>query len=83
MRDLGVTKDDDNDGQQEEEKDGQHPSHEKFPQRVKNKILSHVKSPPQQPSSTNDGDDRAPAPPQRRRRDKLRDKLRLSIKHEE
>ena len=73
MRDLGVDKD------ALDRNDEEHQAQEKFPQRMKNRILNHVKSPPQ-PQSAPDGVN--PAPPGRRRRTRMRDKFRLSIKHE-
>mmetsp|Transcript_15092 Transcript_15092/g.26738 ORF Transcript_15092/g.26738 Transcript_15092/m.26738 type:complete len:114 (+) Transcript_15092:237-578(+) len=63
----------------EEDVDRQNQSNEKFPQRMKNTIMSHVKSPP---SSSNADDHHAP-PRRRRAANKLRDKFRLSIKQEE
>ncbi|KAL7533608.1 hypothetical protein ACHAXR_009364, partial [Thalassiosira sp. AJA248-18] len=55
---------------------GHHASREKFPQRVKNTIRSHVKLPPASSSSFN-GEDHAAQP--KRMRNKLRDKFhRLS-----
>ena len=54
-------------------------SDEKFPQRVRNTIMNHVKPPPQ--SANSDGHQQVA--PRRRTRNKLRDKFRLSVKHEE
>mmetsp|Transcript_21342 Transcript_21342/g.46350 ORF Transcript_21342/g.46350 Transcript_21342/m.46350 type:complete len:645 (+) Transcript_21342:74-2008(+) len=82
LRDLGVSKDDDGGQQQQQEEEEEEEEEEQqsqggnFPQRVKNTILSHVKSPP---SSSNCDNNAQP----RRRRNKLRDKFRLSIKQEE
>mmetsp|Transcript_9671 Transcript_9671/g.14628 ORF Transcript_9671/g.14628 Transcript_9671/m.14628 type:complete len:250 (+) Transcript_9671:1-750(+) len=58
----------------------QHPSQEKFRNRVKNTIMSHVKSSPTSTTNNTTGDEHAP---RRRRRDKLREKLRMSMKSEE
>lgn len=70
-------------------------NNEKFPQRMKNTILSHVKhttatnatqasSPTSTPASNgNDVVNVQQQQPQRRMRNKLRDKFRLSVKHEE
>ena len=59
------------------EDDGRDQSNERFRERVKNAIWSHVKSPP---SADATGDDHAP---RRKRRDRLREKFRMSIKSEE
>ncbi|KAL7539019.1 hypothetical protein ACHAXR_008973 [Thalassiosira sp. AJA248-18] len=84
MRHLNCNDDDDDDNDGDDGNNRHTVSQEKFPLRVRNTIMSHVKPSQHAAAAHSNGDGHtASAQPQRRMRNKLRDKFRLSIKREE